>query len=636
MSSLFSIKTYNMMKPIIYLKSIFLAVIYLLIFSQYAFPQNTGKSWKGYSILGNGNMCLVYSDDPRITKLTKCSGIQHFYFGNYTHDYITSTSFEISGEQNNSSSTTGMKNFCTTETRTYYSDGLAENVDCFVLPQNAAVLSLHLENKKILPDNKFNLILRKTIITKEITKLISLKVENNIAFAGWSNGFYLAISSKLNPANIEVSDSSISIYNGNEIIIAAGNSLKDVKSTLNYLHHQKDFQKTALAYWNKWISLGSLPKFNSSFMEAKKYLKYFKGSLYAVKSACINGQIPADITGEFVTDNMPQLYPRDAMMCARVFMVTGHYNEAKSIISFWGNYNIPKKSMGEFFARYNAYSKAVDAGSGARYNEPEWDANGYLIQLVNDYYKAKKIWLINKKHIYELANFLVNNLNKSGLLYESGIVEWTGFLPSTNMTCTAALKTASDIALQFNNFSESKKYLVASEKISSSLNKLFDVKRNALCALRFHGVKAESNYSISTPAKDTIFLWDTSLNFGILWGFPNNLLVAETNKFIEDSTSKQNGGIQYFEALDNAWLSNYGGDVFFFTTAAASQYQSIYGNISLAKKHIDWMIKNSNVYGLMPERIYLNESDCSEASPLSWCNAEFAASIYVFSKKFNQ
>ncbi len=622
-----------MTKSTIYLQSIFLIVISLFVFSQNSLPQTTNKSWKGYSILGNGKMCLVYSDDQRITKLTKCRGIQHFYFGNYSHDYIASSSFEISGEQNNSLSKTGMKNFCTAQTRTNYSDGLVEIIDCFVLSQNAAVLSLHLENKKILPGSNFNLILRKTIVTSQITKLISLKVENNIAFAEWSNGFHLAVYSKQNPVKIEVSDSIISIINGNEIIIAEGNSLKELKSTLEYLHHQKDFQKTALAYWNKWFSLGRIPKFNSSFKEAKKYLEYFKGSLYAVKSACINGQIPADITGQFVTDNMPQLYPRDAMMCARVFLLTGHYKEAKSIISFWVNDSIPKKSKGEFFARYDAYGKAVDGGSGARYNEPEWDANGYLIQLVNDYYKAKKIWLVNKNYIYELADFLVNHLDKSGLLYEGGIVEWTGYLPSTNMTCAAALNSASDIASKFKDPSESKKFLEASKTISNSLNKLFDVKRNALCDLRFHGVKAEGNYSISTPANDTLFLWDTSLNFGILWGFPNDLLVTETNKFIEDSTFKLNGGIQYFEALDNAWLSNYGGDVFFFTTAAASQYQSLYGNKSLAKKHIDWMIKNSNTYGLMPERIYLNESDCSDASPLSWCNAEFAASIYVFSNK---
>jgi hypothetical protein len=45
------------------------------------------------------------------------------------------------------------------------------------------------------------------------------------------------------------------------------------------------------------------------------------------------------------------------------------------------------------------------------------------------------------------------------------------------------------------------------------------------------------------------------------------------------------------------------------------------------------MIINSNVYGLMPERIYPDGSDCSEASPLSWCNAEFAAAVFTFSEK---
>jgi GH15 family glucan-1,4-alpha-glucosidase len=58
----------------------------------------------------------------------------------------------------------------------------------------------------------------------------------------------------------------------------------------------------------------------------------------------------------------------------------------------------------------------------------------------------------------------------------------------------------------------------------------------------------------------------------------------------------------------------------------------LFGNPKVAKQNIDWMINNSNSYGLMPERIYLNNSDCSPASPLSWCSAEFSAALLYYSK----
>ncbi|MHB1687287.1 MAG: hypothetical protein ACYCVH_07925 [Ignavibacteriaceae bacterium] len=612
-------------------------------------PINSKQPWKGYAILGNGNICVVYSDDPRISKLTGAEGIQHFYFNNYTADYISSSSFKIQNDEGNHTGIfVGMKNFFTTETRTNYSNGLIEKVDCFVHPKDAVVLTVETKGSKNPVKNIFNLVLRKTLITDRIIKLTSLKIENNFAVAAWSNGTIIAVTSKSPNQKIEVGDSTISILSQTnddkktEIIITAARSREEIEpgnpspqEKLISLLHSKDLQNEASRYWNKWMEDGKLPKFKSEFAEGKKYLEYFKRTLYAVKSACLNGQIPADITGEFVTGNMPQLYPRDAMMCARVFLMTGHFEEAKKIILFWAGKNIPEKSDGEFYARYDAYAKAVDAGSGARYDEPEWDANGYFIQLVNDYHHQKNIWLADKSFIYKLADFLVRKIDKSGLLYEGGIVEWTGYLPSTNMTCAAALKTASEIASKFGNAKKSKEYLNASETISKSLSKLFDARRKTFTDLRFHGVKAAGNLSISNPTADTLYLWDTSVNFGVLWGYPNNTEISQTNNFIENSATKQNGGVEYFEAKDNSWLSGYGGDVFFFTTAAAAQYQSLFGKNSLAKEHIDWMIKNSNVYGLMPERIYLNETDCSDASPLSWCNAEFAASVFIFSKKLN-
>lgn len=100
--------------------------------------------------------------------------------------------------------------------------------------------------------------------------------------------------------------------------------------------------------------------FRSGDRQAGQYLEAYKRNLYCVKSADLNGQLPADITGQFVTNNMPQLYPRDAMMCARVLLLTGHAEEAKQIIEFWAKPDIPMKSPGEWHARYDAHGKAVD------------------------------------------------------------------------------------------------------------------------------------------------------------------------------------------------------------------------------------------------------------------------------------
>src|SRR5581483_7212072 len=207
------------------------------------------------------------------------------------------------------------------------------------------------------------------------------------------------------------------------------------------------------------------------------YLEAYKRNLYCVKAANLNGQIPADITGQFVTNNMPQLYPRDAMMCARVLLVTGHPQEARQVIEFWGNRQVPMKTPGEWYARYDAHGKAVDGGSGARFDEPEWDANGYFIYLLTKYHEAKGVWLADRKKIYELADFLVQHIGDNGLLYEGGIVEWTGYLPATNMICAAALKNAASMAREFGDAERARKYVAASERIASSLGQLFDQSR---------------------------------------------------------------------------------------------------------------------------------------------------------------
>lgn len=609
----------------------------LLVLNICTFGENTPLHWKGYAVLGNGNICAVYSDDSRIiAKNSGDSGIHHLYYKNYTADYVRSSTFQLLSPSTIDvppvNESTGMNNFFTTETMKTYPNRCRSTSTCFVSENDIIVQQLKGENLPKACQYLYQLKLRDMFISDDTIKINFRMVEVNYVVIGWSNGTYMAVSAGKN-SKIKLNNSVISIIGDitnskkAEVLIALANSAKTAIALLK-VSASHNPEKESFAHWNKWMNTKSI-KGASHTKQSAELLKYYKQTLYAVKSACLNGQIPADMTGQFVTNNMPQLYPRDAMKCARVFLKTGHFQEAKEIIQFWTNPAIPKKSKGEFFARYDAKAKAVDAGSGARFDEPEWDANGYLIQLLQMYYDLKKEWLAPKEFIYELADFLVSKIDNEGLLYEGGIVEWTAYLPTTNMVCSASLETASRLASALGDTSNSLKYKDGARIISESLVKTFDKKDSALKAIRFHGNKSADNRSITNESPNRLFMWDGTMQFGVFWGYKEDSMFRSTVDFYYNNLIKNGGGMQYFQALDPG-LAGYGGDCFFFTTASLSQYFSLAKQREKAYHLLDWMCRNSNVYGLMPERIYLNQTDCSEASPLSWCNAEFALAVQEY------
>lgn len=619
---------------------------FLLFFSltSLIISQSERKFWKGSAIIGGGDVCAVYSDDP--SNNTNSKGIQHFYYKDYIVDYISLTSFDLFDDngapyQKTKSNKVDIDDFFCAVTESYFADDVKHQTKCYALPQNAVVLSTELKGTKESISQKFQISFRKNFVSDHATNLVSLKIDEHQAVAEWSNGTVIVVAPKKNSNILEVHDSTLVIYQRvsgkkkNEIVILAAFGYEEAKSNLKKNFKQKNLYKSASAHWNKWLNSGRVPKFKKVNEETKQYLNFFKRNLYAVKSANLNGQIPADITGQFLTNNMPQLYPRDAMMSARVFLLTGHPEEAKQVIKFWARQDIPQKTDGEFYARYDANAKAVDGGGGARYDEPEWDANGYFIQLLKMYFDKTGEWLADKSTIYRAADFLVRSIDEEGFLYEGGIVEWTGYLPATNMVCAAGLKTASQIASKFGDKEKAKKYLSAYQTLSSSMKKLFDETRQTYTAIRYTTEKADGNRSISEKEGKKFFLWDTSIYYGIIWGYPDHKEFELSNKFLLGNTVTLGGGMQYFEAYDNGWLTEYGKDAFFFPSAASAQYNISKGNLKPAKIHIDWMINNSNSYGLMPERILTQKNIVSDASPLSWCNAEFALSVLLFSEKYN-
>ena len=222
----------------------------------------------------------------------------------------------------------------------------------------------------------------------------------------------------------------------------------------------------------------------------------------------------------------------------------------------------------------------------------------------------------------------MNHIGQNGLLEDAGIVEFTGYLPATNMTCSAALGTAAKAAHDFGDEARSRTYAQASQTIAAALPELFDSSRETYADLqitRGDGPKSENRPGQAT---EHTYVWDTTANFGVVWGYPDHRDIELSNIFYAKNTLKLEGGMQLFDCVDPTREAD-GHAVFFYTTAAASQYQSIHKDKAAAKSFIDWMMWNANTYGLMPERINLDET-VNPASPLPWSCAEFVAAMLLW------
>src|SRR5277367_532924 len=195
-------------------------VVFLLAFctgilsTAQAQTDDANHHWKGYAILGSGHLTAVYSDDPRIVGLTHQKGIQHFYFRDYTADYVASTSFDLLNQNGQPlesvrDDVVGMKNFFTTQTQTSLPNGSRKTVLCFVHPEDAAVLSLSATGNSGSGRYKFEASLRKEIQTDQRITLTSLQEKGGVALAIWSNGTVLAIAPNAPHERVTVTSSSV-------------------------------------------------------------------------------------------------------------------------------------------------------------------------------------------------------------------------------------------------------------------------------------------------------------------------------------------------------------------------------------------------------------------------------------------
>jgi hypothetical protein len=326
-------------------------------------------------------------------------------------------------------------------------------------------------------------------------------------------------------------------------------------------------------------------------------------NLYAARASSLAGAVPADLTGQFVTNDRPQLYPRDALMVARVLEHTGHTEEAWEIVHFWLEPDIEQLEDGWWYARYDALGRAVDGGSGARFDVPEWDCNGYLASLV-ERLGPDELSSDERMELLDGLDFLVDQQDLHGLWTEGGIIEWEGRLPSTTMSNHAGLDAGARLAEAWGDPGRAESYRAAAGYLRGGLRELL----------------VWDDLYLADEREDGLH-YDTSLMFGPAWGFPADPVLDRTWSWIMDHARAHGGGVRYFEGL------GYGQDLFGFTTSATAQYAATIGETWHSEELLDWMEAFSNRYGLFPERVYSDGSGAAEASPLSWCAAETAMGI---------
>jgi hypothetical protein len=581
------------------------------------------KLYPGSAIIGNGEVCIVYSDDKRIfdRSLPVTGGIQQFYFNNFTASYIHGSSFGI--KLNNQDigflyDTLGIEPF--------FSPFLRATAEHLTVHSHTFVTEIGLVGQKITvraEEQTDGLLLWNASTLREIPgdrriRLRSHDVLEDAVFIRYDNDITLAFStygerSKYSYDNGIVTISTpLTLPPGGErsytFFFTAGNSDNEAIMKL-FTAETEDLFDQADKYWTDWIAKANLPDLGN-----EHYNHSVKTNLYAARASTLKGAVPADLTGQYVTNGMPQLYPRDAMMTARMFIKSGYPEIAAEILRFWLNPAIIRKSPGEWYARYDAYGKPVDAGSGSPFDVPEWDTGAYAV-LLQEKLSEYDIAVATKDELNEMLDFISAHIDTTGLLFEGGIVEWSGYLAATNMTAAAALFSGAALTARNNDQEREQRYTSTGTSISESLPLLFD-----------GNTQTYLDYRPGTGAGER--LWNTSTYFGILWGYPDHEHMAASNVYYLRHHLKLNGGMQYFDTPDSK-LARYSHDCFFFTTSAASQYNAQYGDRLESLKMIHWMIDNANGYGLMPERIYLSGDSCSQASPLTWSAAEFVNTMLV-------
>lgn len=599
----------------------------------------SGK-YHGAAILGNKNTCVVISAVPGYG----VEGIKHFYYRTYKQDYVncgypvirtTGRNESISQTQSESGL---MYGFCAYSECILMKSKTEHICRNFVTEKGAFVNSGVISNGSLKHEK---IILAPHIeLTGDILSLNYLEEHDAVIAEGCNDTFIIIAMKERQDAKGKSSsfagkrekwpkelerilqrEKNISPKSRAEIeyyLIPADN-IENGLDILKELRTEQDTFSITLSYWKNWLDSGIRPEFST-----KQAQSYYEANLISIKAVNLNGAIPADLTGQFVSEKSSLFAPRDSMMTARAFLLAEHIEEAVQILNYWNQVSLNQD--GFFYAWYADIGRVESKGTGATYDTPEYDSNGYYTTLMSELFERTGKWYGNYEKMSALLDFLCAHQTEEGILEpEGGVIEEVGKLPGTNMNCSAALKDGAVICALCGENKKSEKYYNAGRRMEKGVSVLYDEKENYFFDIR-HPYKIE-RHCLTGQAK----IWNTSMLIGILWGFPDSNEIQSTNKWYLKNCEKLGGGIQYSRnRFLNGSLFNYLEDLFLIFTGSSAQYQALYGKSEDYQRQINWMMNHSNIYGLMPERILMPDGKkACQASPLSWASAEFISALLI-------
>ncbi|MDX9719644.1 MAG: carbohydrate-binding module family 20 domain-containing protein [Myxococcota bacterium] len=571
--------------------------------------------YAGYAVLGNGRLSVAYSDGP---VSAPAPGIAHLYYRSFALDLVE-TGRLVFGESGwGLPRRVGLEPWFAALSAWGGAQGSVQQ-RAFVGADDALVFegTWRASEAASLSVYPYLRLRAQPELDGELG-LLEIAREGDALLARYSDGTVLALSSNPPPAAMAAGELDPSRFASDGLpgavntgrglalklqleleaagvqryrwVVAVGDDEASALSAMRSALGRAEALQDAREYWEGW----SPEQLCGELSEA---CRIAAANLYAARASSLGGQVPADLTGQFVTNGFPQLYPRDALMVALAMHRVGHDEEAWEIVHEWLR-DRDRPNVGELYARYDAKGRGVDAGSGAPFDLPEWDSNGYLATLV-ERLGAEALSPAEREALLLGLDFLVARQDEDGLWTEGGIVEWDGRLPATAMSNWVGLDAGARLAEGWQQPQRAASYRLAAARIHRGLFELVD----------------HSGPFLGDQREGAI-AYDSSLLFGAVWGYPALPVLDATYAWLMQNATAYGGGVRYF------WGNGYGQDLFYFTTSAATQYALKSGATEDAERLWGWMRSMTNSYGLAPERIYASGSGAAPATPLSWCAAE--------------
>jgi len=377
-----------------------------------------------------------------------------------------------------------------------------------------------------------------------------------------------------------------------------GSQLDDLDKTLS-AQAQASCMAQAKTYWQSYLAAGKKPTI-------KGFGQLDRANQVAIKSAMINGFVPADLGGFYYADGLPCYYARDAMMVARAFITAGRLEEAREVISYL--LARERKPTGEFYQRYDGHGRPAEGANNAVF--AQLDSIGYLLRLVHEFKRASGELLAGRDDIAELVRVIIGAATKNGLVGpEGGVNEGVfgpAFIVSSNMCIYGGLRAAAELLGEHPIVAD---IVAVNKAILAGIEGAF-VPDQGYC------------YGYVSYHDDLVMKYDTPQYFGLLYGFEDTKNMRKTHRMLLKNASFEKDGIGYSE-------QEYHHGPWTFNTAACAQYAYKIGDFKTALAKLRWLNEHANEYGLMPEAFSGDDPSQCYINPLVWACAEVVAALHV-------